>query len=164
MAEFMDVINENNEVIRAAARAEIKQKNLLHSGVIIFLFNSKGELFVHQRSKGKKMFPLRWDIAVGGGVKAGETYKEAALRELFEETGIKAQLHLLGLYRHKSRIDNYLSQIYTCQTAAQPKPSKKEISQWLWLNTKLLKKHTRQHKHCPDSLHIYKKFLTGISE
>jgi len=32
-----------------------------------------------------------WSIP-GGRIEAGETYREAALRELFEETGIKAEL------------------------------------------------------------------------
>ena len=46
-----------------------------------------GKLLVTQRHPSKWM-GLKWEVT-GGGVVVGETLREAAVRELFEETGIK---------------------------------------------------------------------------
>lgn len=56
----------------------------------------QGRVLIVQRAKA----PLAgiWSLP-GGHVEAGERVKEAALRELHEETGIKARLdHLVGIY------------------------------------------------------------------
>ena len=45
-------------------------------------------LLVTQRHPSKWM-GLKWEVT-GGGVVVGETVREAAVRELYEETGIKA--------------------------------------------------------------------------
>ena len=47
------------------------------------------KLLVTQRHPSKWM-GLKWEVT-GGGVVKGEEIKEAAVRELFEETGIKAE-------------------------------------------------------------------------
>ena len=47
------------------------------------------KLLVTQRHPSKWM-GLKWEVT-GGGVVAGESIREAAVRELFEETGVKAE-------------------------------------------------------------------------
>lgn len=48
----------------------------------------EGQYVVQQRSLLAKYYAGKWDMT-GGGVRAGETPKEAAVRELSEELGIK---------------------------------------------------------------------------
>lgn len=60
--------------------------------VIIFIQDSKGRLFVHQRSKEKKISPLLYGLGAGGHVDPEETLEQAAQRELWEELRIKAPL------------------------------------------------------------------------
>ena len=57
--------------------------------VHVCLFNRKGELLIQRRSMAKKGYPGYWDVSVGGGVLAGETAREAAVRETREELGIE---------------------------------------------------------------------------
>lgn len=69
--------------------------------VSIFTINDKGEILVTLRAPEKPNFPNMWEITAGGAL-AGETGIEAALRELREETGIKAgkdELQLLRIIR-----------------------------------------------------------------
>ena len=75
----------------------------------IWLVNSKAEMLITQRHPNKKAGGL-WEF-VGGGVLAGETTAQAAVRELKEETGISItidELSLLHVYQHK----NYFMDIY----------------------------------------------------
>lgn len=58
----------------------------------ICIFNSKGEMLIQQRQSFKKSWPNLWDLSIGGHVEAGETSAMGAMRELFEELGIKRDL------------------------------------------------------------------------
>lgn len=75
----------------------------------IWVLNSEGKMLTTKRHPDKKSGNL-WEF-VGGGTLAGETTEQSAVRELFEETGIKAdinELKLLTTYTHK----NYFQDIF----------------------------------------------------
>lgn len=59
-----------------------------HLVVDICIFNLRGELLIQQRSPAKPTWPGFWDFSAAGSVNAGETSRQAASRELFEELGI----------------------------------------------------------------------------
>ncbi len=86
--EYLDLVNLKNEVVGRAARSEVRQKNLLHRGVGVLCWNSAGQLYVHQRTSTKDLFPSMYDMMVGGAVAAGEPYETAARREIEEELGV----------------------------------------------------------------------------
>ena len=56
--------------------------------VCVWVYDGRGNILLTRRAKGKS-FAGTWENS-GGAVKAGETSREAIARELFEETGIKA--------------------------------------------------------------------------
>ena len=56
--------------------------------VCVWVYDGKGHLLLTRRAKGKS-FAGTWENS-GGAVKAGEDSRTAIARELFEETGIKA--------------------------------------------------------------------------
>lgn len=58
--------------------------------VSIFTINDKGEILLTLRAPEKPNFPNMWEITAGGAL-AGEKGIEAAVRELREETGLKAK-------------------------------------------------------------------------
>ncbi|MEV5751561.1 NUDIX domain-containing protein [Actinoallomurus sp. NPDC052308] len=93
-----DVINEDDEIIGQADNCEIEEKGLLSRVAFVVIINSKDELLLQQRSAGKKAYPLYWSGAAAGHVNSGESYEEAASRELGEELGIQAPLRYLGKY------------------------------------------------------------------
>ena len=56
------------------------------------VFNSRGELLIQQRSPNKRAYPGYWDVSAAGAVRAGETGREAAMRETREELGLTLEL------------------------------------------------------------------------
>ncbi|MBQ8942091.1 MAG: NUDIX domain-containing protein [Firmicutes bacterium] len=60
-----------------------------HIAVSILTLNSKGEILLTLRSADKQPYPAMWEITAGSVV-AGEESLHAAVRELYEETGIEA--------------------------------------------------------------------------
>ena len=65
--------------------------------VCVWVYDGRGHILLTRRAKGKS-FAGTWENS-GGAAKAGETSLEAIVRELFEETGIRAEpeeFELLG--------------------------------------------------------------------
>lgn len=86
--EQVAIVDGDNRVIGAATRGRMRRENLIHRATYILVFNGSGEIFVHQRTFTKDVYPGYWDVAAGGVVMAGETYDASAHRELAEELGI----------------------------------------------------------------------------
>jgi len=67
--EILDVVDENDNVIGQARRGEVHgNKYLIHRSVGVAVFNSRGELFLQQRSATKDTDPLCWTISCTGHV------------------------------------------------------------------------------------------------
>ena len=77
------LVVENNHILGEVSRSEAHQKGLLHRVSVIYLYNDQGQILVQHRDDG------RLDHSSAGHVDPGESYEEAARRELFEELGIK---------------------------------------------------------------------------
>jgi isopentenyl-diphosphate delta-isomerase type 1 len=90
--EILEIVDNNNRVIGTAGRSEIHKQRFMHRSVHVFLFNSAGELFLQKRAQTKDEFPGYYDSSAAGHVNPGESYHEAAERELKEELGIEAPL------------------------------------------------------------------------
>jgi len=90
--EILEIVDSNNRVIGTAGRSEIHKRQFMHRSVHVFLFNSAGELFLQKRAQTKDEFPGYYDSSAAGHVNSGESYHEAAERELKEELGIEAPL------------------------------------------------------------------------
>ncbi|MCR4625992.1 MAG: NUDIX domain-containing protein [Lachnospiraceae bacterium] len=70
----------------------------------ILVQHTDGTFLLTKRHSGKDVYPGYWEASAGGSAIAGENPEEAAKRELFEETGIKAdKLEFIGInFRDKS--------------------------------------------------------------
>ena len=94
--EILEIVDEDNRVTGRAARSRIHREQLRHRAVHIFLFNSRGELFLQKRASEKDEFPGYYDSSAAGHVDPQESYADAASRELEEELGISAALEKIA--------------------------------------------------------------------
>jgi len=93
--ELFDVVDPQDRVLGQAPRSEVHAHRWLHRAVHIFVFNSRGELLIHQRSATKDECPLKFTSSASGHLHAGEDYETAAIRELMEELSLEAPLEFL---------------------------------------------------------------------
>lgn len=100
--EIFDIVNKNDEVIGQEPRSVVHARGLRHRAVHVLVFNSTGELFLQKRSMTKDNDPGLWDSSCSGHVDAGETYDEAAVRELMEEIGLRTEKPLEPLFKLKA--------------------------------------------------------------
>lgn len=77
---------------RVITRGDDIPKNLYHLVVHVCIFNAKNQMLIQQRQNFKKGWPNMWDITVGGSAMIGENSRQAAMREVAEELGLKIDL------------------------------------------------------------------------
>lgn len=87
-SETVDVVDELDRVLGTVTRTEMRRDRLRHRAVFVAVLDGAGRLLVHRRAVTKDVWPGWLDIAVGGVVTSGESYDEAARRELAEEIGV----------------------------------------------------------------------------
>jgi 16S rRNA (adenine1518-N6/adenine1519-N6)-dimethyltransferase len=97
--ELFDVVDEHDVVTGQVTRGEVHAQKLLHRAVHVFVYNKRGDLLLQKRSLLKDACPGLWDSSVSGHLDAGEDYAPAAVRELEEEMGIRAESPLEEIAR-----------------------------------------------------------------
>jgi 16S rRNA (adenine1518-N6/adenine1519-N6)-dimethyltransferase len=89
MTEYKNItiVNEHDEVIGGMPLLDAMAQDCFRRVIRVFIMNEAGQLLIQER--GEKVFtPCRLDFSVAGHVDEGESYEEAALRELQEELGM----------------------------------------------------------------------------
>ena len=87
--EYNDVYDENRVFTgRTHRRGSSWKRGEYGLVVCVWVYDGKGKVLMTRRAPGKS-FAGTWENS-GGAAKAGETSRQAIARELFEETGIKA--------------------------------------------------------------------------
>ena len=162
MTELMEVIDDNLNVLRIIPRKEIMEKNLKHKGAIIIVKNSKNQFYLHQRKHTKKLYPLKWAVGAGGGVKVGESFYEASKRELKEELNIESDIEFLFDFDYKSDIDDYKSKIYITKYDGEIRLNEDECEQGKWVSLDELKQFINEGRFCPDTEIFIKKYLKDL--
>ena len=108
------IVNKNDEVIGAVCEKEVYEKKHTHRIVHVLLFNNEGKMMLQMRSKTKSFAPSYWVTSAGGRVDEGETYEEAAYREMKEEIGIREELKEINkhYYNHTTPGLNLFMTVY----------------------------------------------------
>lgn len=88
--ELFIVVDKNDNILGYKTRYECHHdRTLTHRSVGILIFDDTGRVLLQQRSATKDLNPLEWSTSAAGHVTKGESYEEAANRELFEELGVR---------------------------------------------------------------------------
>lgn len=86
--EWLDVVDENNEIVGQVTRKRALQEGLRHRAVYVWLCKENGEMLLQKRANSKRIGGGQWDISVAEHLLPGETYRDAAQRGLLEELNI----------------------------------------------------------------------------
>ncbi len=128
------VVDENDNEIGTEYMMDAIKKGMIRRASRIYVFNEAGQLLVQQRSKSV-LKPLMLDQSAAGHVDIGETYEQAAYRELREELGLENMK--LKLVETSFRTTDFYNTIYKVIVPDDTKIDydPEELNAILWYDT-----------------------------
>jgi isopentenyl-diphosphate delta-isomerase len=166
------VVDENDNEIGSAMLTEVWEKGLYHRIVSVFVEDDLGRILLQLRSPTVKVYPSRWDQAVGGHVDEGHSYEQTATHEVAEEIGLhNVELTVLDTYRSSSqdanRIINQFERIYSAHVPHDVvlQPEAGEVSKLQWFTAAELKARIIQHPRAftPGLLYGLQKYYPSFT-
>jgi len=147
--ELFYLVDENDLIIDSITRKRAHgSKNNIHRAIGIFVINELGQILMQKRSLKKDIDPGKWSYSVGGHVIFGQTYKQAAIRELKEELGIKSEPKFITKALIKVRQETEYTVLYEAEifSKATFNIDKYEVEQIKWIKLDKLKSFVKNHQ------------------
>jgi|SRR3989338_9719096 len=149
--EPLACFDEQGNPIESHARKEIhvSPPNYWHAVVNIWLVDKTGRLLCTKRSDTLGGNPGKWQTYLGGHVKAGKTYQEAAVMEMEEEVGFMldpGKLVLIQTGKHEPSKHFFESYAYPFDgTVSDLKFQDGEITEAKWMTMEEYNKQKEEH-------------------
>lgn len=159
--ELFDVVDEQDRAIGQATRGECHSKKLIHRTISVLLFNAKGETFLVRRSLTKDTHPGRWGFSCVGHVLTGQSYGEAAKRELKEELGVDVPLDEVGKIFIPDSADVQWKTVYRGESEGPFTLHPEETAGGAWMSLEEIaeKIRTNENFFSPVALPVFRAFF-----
>lgn len=162
-AERVTHVDEHDQPLGAVSRGDAQARGLITRCTFIFVFNSTGQLCLHQRTNHKRLYPGFWDVAAGGVVGAGESYAQGAERELAEELGVAGVTLTEHLRFYFESADSRLwAGVFSCCWDGPLEMQPEEVQDFRWIDP-----HSQWQRngeqYAPDSMDALQRLLQQIS-
>jgi isopentenyl-diphosphate delta-isomerase len=145
--EPLILVDRHDKVLGYKTKVEChKGTGILHRAFSIFIFDSRKQLLIQQRSMQKLLWPLFWSNSCCSHPRKGETYEDAVNRRLLEELGIETQLVYLYKFVYQARFENIgseyeLCSVYLGSSDQPPVVNPNEIADWKYIAPEQLDEH-----------------------
>ena len=144
------LVNENDNQIGEMEKLEAHKKGLLHRAFSVFIFNSKGELLLQKRAKGKYHSGGLLTNTCCSHPVPNEDTKKGAERRLKEETGINASLKEVHKFIYKKKFENGLTEyeydhVFFGKSDTKPILKKEEAEDYKYISIEELKKDIKKN-------------------
>jgi isopentenyl-diphosphate delta-isomerase len=136
--EFLTVVDGNDVVLGYSTKEDIKRRGLNYRVVQVFLFNSAEQLMLCRRPDTKKMFAGQFG-SVMGHVRRGDTYEEAAYREVKEEIGVNTKLRRVTKFSVLDGANRVFQEVFSGGVSDKVEPDKTEISEFKFMSLRELR-------------------------
>lgn len=91
--ENWDLYDENRQLLNETmTRGNEVPANRYHLVIHVCIINKQGQLLIQKRRDDKQGWPGKWDFSAGGSAVQGDTNRDAAERETYEELGLQLDL------------------------------------------------------------------------
>ncbi|MDP7181160.1 MAG: NUDIX domain-containing protein [Candidatus Woesearchaeota archaeon] len=146
--EQVDVVHAGDEIVAHATRKECHKHGLRHR-IVHVIITQGDKVYVQRRSTKKDIYPGYYEASLSGHVRRGESYEQAAKRELKEELGVKqGRLKKLGTFVYETRKEHAMCAVFLLQDyQGEITLDKEEVASGTWRKT-LPQKLTPGTKYC----------------
>lgn len=160
--EMLTIVDVEDNAIGKAPFSEVISKKLITRSSNIFILNSQGKIFVHKRNKNLNIYGGFWDVKVGGYVSYPESYEEAAVRELREETGINLtadKLEFLFRAKFRSNVHKTNRKVYRIIYDGKITLQKEEIEDGKFVSLKEAEKMAKEGLFSPSAKEVFERYI-----
>lgn len=138
--DMVVLVDDENNALATARKAETHNADTkLHRAFSVFLFNSKGELLMQRRAFSKKTWPGTWSNSCCGHTMLNESTKQAAVRRLAYELGIRGVELKMALpdFRYRAEkdgvVENEICPVLIGFTDQEPAINPLEVAETKWV-------------------------------
>lgn len=130
--QYLILVDEKDREWGKLEKMEVHQLGLLHRAFSVFIFNSKGELLMQQRSGDKYHSASLWSNTCCSHPQFGEDLIDAVNRRLREELNLRVETEFLFSFIYKIKFDNGLTEhefdhVFFGISDRKPSPDPSEI-------------------------------------
>ncbi|WP_378735867.1 NUDIX hydrolase [Nocardia brasiliensis] len=155
MRELVERVDEHDRVLGVVDRATAIRSHWLHRVATVVCRDHADRVFVHRRPDTDALFPGQYNWLVGGAVAVGESYEDAAARELAEELSVQYRPQLMFKFLCRGAIAPYWLGVHEVVIDRRVFPDAAEISWYDWVPAKYLPELMRRRPFVPDSIEVF---------
>ncbi|WP_198358153.1 NUDIX hydrolase [Streptomyces fildesensis] len=158
MGELVERVDEYDHVVSVVSRGEAIRQRWLHRIATIVCRDGAGRILVHRRPDEVSRFPGQFNWMLGGAVEVGESYEEAAARELAEELGVRADPRFVLKFLCDGAISPYWLGLHEAVITAPVQPNPQEVAWFDWLTEAELEETVRRSEFVPDAREAFDRY------
>lgn len=157
--EWVDIVNEENEVVAQTTRDQMRAQRLRHRATYIVVHDGMGKILVQRRTETKDFLPSMLDATAGGVVQINEQMLESARREAEEELGIAGvPFAEHGQFYFEDKHCRVWGGLFSCVSHGPFALQAEEVSEVCWMTPEEIT--ARCDEFTPDSLKALSLWIT----
>lgn len=163
MSEVVEHVDEYDRVLGVVERGEAEREGWPHRIATTICRDRAGRILVLRRSETHPRFPGYYDVMVGGAVVVGESYEEAAARELSEELGVRVPVRFIFKFLCREGVSPVWLGVHEAAVAEPLAPDPGEIAWQSWLTEAELCEVVDQWLFVPGGREALRRYLQSGS-
>ncbi len=161
MDELVERVDDQDRLLgMTVSRRQAVREGWLHRIAVTVCRDERGRILVHRRSAQVSRFPGLFEVEVGGAANVGESYEQAAARELAEELGIRASPRPLFTFVNRSGLSPHWLGVHEAVVPDAVVPDPGEVAWHGWLTEPELRSALREWRFTPDSREVFGRYLS----
>lgn len=162
MDEWVEQVDERDRVSGVVRRGEAVRQGWLHRVAVTMCRDRDGRILVHRRSRRVPRFPGRYEVVVGGAVAVGESYEDAAARELAEELGVRVPVRSVVRFLNRSGLSPHWLGVHEAVVPVEVSPDRDEVMWHGWLAESELSAFMQRRTFTPDSHEVLARYRAAV--
>ncbi|MDL2079073.1 NUDIX domain-containing protein [Streptomyces sp. GXMU-J15] len=156
--ELVERVDAADRVLGVVSRRQAVRENWLHRIGVTVCRDEHARYLVHRRADQLSRFPGHYELGIGGAVGVGESYEQAAARELAEELGISAPVRFRFKFLNRRGLSPHWLGVCDAELPQTGTPDPGEVSWHGWLTEPELRRALGQWTFTPDSQEIFDRY------
>ncbi|MFR9756315.1 NUDIX hydrolase [Streptomyces sp. TR06-5] len=157
--ERVERVDDQDRVLGVVSRREAVREGWLHRVAATVCRDDRDRILVHRRSERLSRFPGLYEVEAGGAVNVGESYEQAAARELAEELGVRALPRLLFAFLNRSGVSPHWLGVHEAVVPDTVVPDPDEVAWHGRLTEPELRSALLEWHFTPDSREAFSRHL-----